>query len=411
VPFAVFAEDTDDAFHVQYDLCTADSRSHTVYIDPADLENGDYTFQAAMYLLSDDEVPEDIKYVEATWDGYDADGNATRLVHFSNLSSMRDTNDTLSRDYVLEDLNPDGSISTTSIYAKYIPTCFTAIGQRDGVLTTYSNWCSLGSNYATSYDCTTIYSAGPYKISFADKDGVSHTYDVTWDEVTGTATTVDTFANWTINGVPQPLEIEDYDPETPEGEPIPDASRSITAHYLSKSTPTWFGGKSDTAPFVTFDVTIDADTPEGVYYVGFDNGRKNWNNDICTSTTIYPDNLTPDALDENGNVLTELGTGTIISRTNDQDNWIQIVVGTPDTETSTEAQTTYDLNADGIVDVADASTILSIYASSAVASDASAVPILQSSNIDADINGDGVVDIADATEILTYYAQTAAGLS
>jgi hypothetical protein len=86
------------------------------------------------------------------------------------------------------------------------------------------------------------------------------------------------------------------------------------------------------------------------------------------------------------------------------------VVGTPDTETTTEEQSAYDLNADGIVDVADASAVLSIYAASAAASDASAVSILQSSNIDADINGDGVVDIADATEILTYYAQTAAGL-
>jgi hypothetical protein len=411
VPFAVFAEDTDDAFHVQYDLCTADSRSHTVYIDPADLENGDYTFQAAIYLLSDDEVPEDICAVSARWDGYDADGNSTRLVHFSNLSSMRETNDTLSRDYVLEDLNPDGSISTTSIYAKYVPNCFTTLAEKNGVLTTYATWCSLGSLYKTSYLCSTIYSAGPYKISFADKDGVSHTYDVTWDEASGTAVTVDTFDDFTSYGVPLHQVIHDYNPNIPEGEPLPNSCDSIIAYNLGQSTPTWFGGRSDAAPFVTFDVTVDADTPEGVYYVGFDNGSSDINNVINTRCTItYPDNLAPDAFDENGNILKQERTGDAVSRANDQDNWLQIVVGTPDTETTTEEQSAYDLNADGIVDVADASAVLSIYAASAAASDASAVSILQSSNIDADINGDGVVDIADATEILTYYAQTAAGL-
>ncbi|MGN0592560.1 MAG: hypothetical protein ACI4JQ_04890, partial [Ruminococcus sp.] len=356
LPMSTFAEDAETSFHVEWNLRITETRENTVYIDPAELENGDYTFNAALYMNSEDDVPAGIKFCDARWDGYDANGAPTGLIRFTNLSGMRDPNETMNRDYTLEDLNPDGTIGTTDFVAAYVPTCFSHLIERNGVNKIHSTWLSLLNDYAASFDSTTIYSAGPYKVTFKTDDGIEYVCDVTWDEKTGTATTVQTFEEYTRYSIPQQLVIEDYDPTIPEGEPIPSSSRSITAHNMGQTAYNWLGGKSDAFPFTTFDVVIDADTPEGVYYVGFDNGSSNRRNYIGVKVDesgwyedVYPENLAPDALDENGDPLTMPVTGNIVSRVNDTENWLKIVVGNP--EAAEAEETSGDVNMDGTVDI------------------------------------------------------------
>ena len=77
--------------------------------------------------------------------------------------------------------------------------------------------------------------------------------------------------------------------------------------------------------------------------------------------------------------------------------------------TGTETDTGLgDVNADGVVNISDATLTLTEYARTA-ASLGSALTDTQRTA--ADIDGDGVISIADATAILTYYAKYAAGLN
>lgn len=69
-----------------------------------------------------------------------------------------------------------------------------------------------------------------------------------------------------------------------------------------------------------------------------------------------------------------------------------------------------DVNQDGVVDLSDATLVLTLYAQKGAGLE-STVPLQQSANIDADVNGDGVVDISDATSVLTQYARNGAGLN
>lgn len=61
----------------------------------------------------------------------------------------------------------------------------------------------------------------------------------------------------------------------------------------------------------------------------------------------------------------------------------------------------FDVNGDGIVDMADTSCILQQYAIAASGGETSSLY---------DVNGDGIVDVSDASLVLTVYAANAAGL-
>ncbi len=67
---------------------------------------------------------------------------------------------------------------------------------------------------------------------------------------------------------------------------------------------------------------------------------------------------------------------------------------------------TCDVDKDGVVTVADASAVLSVYAK--IAAD---IICTEDELQNADANNDGTVTIADAIEILTVYAETAAGIA
>ncbi|MBQ8514787.1 MAG: hypothetical protein IJ496_05260 [Ruminococcus sp.] len=69
-----------------------------------------------------------------------------------------------------------------------------------------------------------------------------------------------------------------------------------------------------------------------------------------------------------------------------------------------------DVNQDGVVDLSDASLVLTMYAQKGAGLE-SAVPLQQSANVDADVNGDGVVGLSDATAVLTQYTRNCAGLN
>lgn len=63
-----------------------------------------------------------------------------------------------------------------------------------------------------------------------------------------------------------------------------------------------------------------------------------------------------------------------------------------------------DPDGNGIVEISDATAVLTYYAQNAASLD----PVINMNT--ADIDGNGIIEISDATYILTYYAQYAAGL-
>lgn len=65
----------------------------------------------------------------------------------------------------------------------------------------------------------------------------------------------------------------------------------------------------------------------------------------------------------------------------------------------------YDVNADGVVDISDATLVLSIYSMKAAGLAMDEYPDWQI--LRADANDDGVINLQDATDILSYYAENA----
>lgn len=409
----------EDVFSVEWNILTTESRENVVYIDPAQLKDGDYTFNASIYMFSDDEIPDILDAANAEWEGYDVNCEKTRYVNFSNLSAANTLNDNVSDDFDLPDLNPDSSVGDTTVYMKYVPTCFSKIITLGGKDILKSSFTSFTSKNFISYDLTPVYSAGPFKIKFKEaKTDIWHTYDLTWDEKTGIAqTTEPTYAGDYQD--PKIITICNYDPDIPEGEILPDECRRISLLNATTNSMCWFGGRSDAYPFVSFDVTIDEDIEDGVYYVGFKN-KYNLSN--------YSSFYSPDQISENGQIKSgsraknhypvNLGAKdpsmyncnrdlASADRINNQENWLKIIVGSPE---EPQQETTGDVNNDGKVDISDATDVLRIYAESAASADSSEL-ILKDASVNADVNGDGKVDIADATLVLETYANTAAGIN
>ncbi len=136
-----------------------------------------------------------------------------------------------------------------------------------------------------------------------------------------------------------------------------------------------YGENSDAYPLITFDFTIDENTPEGEYEIFF---------------ATYDDNTTRAAL---------AITGAPIFRYPDNPPEVKnlkIVIGSPNDEDNLG-----DINLDGNVDSSDASAALADFALVATGGTS---PLTVQQKLNGDVNEDGKIDATDASSILTYYA-------
>ena len=137
-------------------------------------------------------------------------------------------------------------------------------------------------------------------------------------------------------------------------------------------------------PLVTFDFTIDADTPEGIYEIFFTKDEDNSTRcamDAAHNNTIYkfPD-LAPDVLG------------------------LTIKIGKDSTSIVEPANYNFgDINLDDVVDASDASLALVEYAATATGKEST---LDETPKINGDVNFDTVIDASDASDILRYYAYT-----
>ncbi len=360
---------------ISYRLLENGTYADTVYIDPAELENGDYTLSCGMYLEGDPEIFGDMMHLHAFVDGYYEDGAHCKYLTFGDITTHQyQWND----DRINMMLN-----EIESSIVRYV-------------------------GYGSNSEC--VYSAGPNKILFKDENtgltgatGKDLILDLDVDERTGTATAVFSELHYEASGGTRGyVTIPHYDPETPYGERFIRELNEIDMHCLSKRTDAWINEVTGDNQMAKFDVTIDQDTPEGVYYVGFASKSKKNSNGMSNAygVTLIPTNVYSRMSDEDINVTIDH---------NDMDYWLKIVVGGTEEEKAATAEETYDVNQDGAIGLADASGVLTTYAERA-AGTASGIQLLKSVAADYDVDGDGSVTVSDATAVLTKYSEKAAGL-
>lgn len=271
---------------ISYRLLQNDTYENTVYINPDELKNGSYTFQAGLYLEGKYEDFADMEYLACNWDGMDENGNLT--------------------DYII-----------TNNVIRY--------------------------NYQWN------------------------------DEKTN-------------------MHLNQIFPTT-EDPSIPEHKRAFLVSY-SKDKEAWINKITGDNKMAQFDVTVDQNTPEGVYYIGFVGEDLSGSNFMSSGggedRWLYPSNVYQ--LDDIW--VERLG---VPEENNDSSYWLKIVVG--DQNEESESYT-----------IEHATAILTTYAENAVRSSTD-MPLLKSTYMGDDINGDGVVDIADATAVLEQYAKNAAKLN
>ncbi len=145
-----------------------------------------------------------------------------------------------------------------------------------------------------------------------------------------------------------------------------------------------FRETAENYPLVTFDFTIDADTPEGIYEIFFTKDEDNSTRcamDAAHNNTIYkfPD-LAPDV------------------------SGLTIKIGKDSTSIGEPANYNFgDINLDDVVDASDASLALVEYAATATGKEST---LDETPKINGDVNFDTVIDASDASDILRYYAYT-----
>lgn len=144
-----------------------------------------------------------------------------------------------------------------------------------------------------------------------------------------------------------------------------------------------FRETAENYPLVTFDFTIDADTPDGTYEIFFTTDEDNSTRcamDAAHNNTIYkfPD-LPPDV------------------------SGITIKIGKDDSAGGLAEYNFGDINLDDVVDASDASLALVEYAATATGKE-STLDVIPT--INGDVNFDTVIDASDASDILRYYAYT-----
>ena len=145
-----------------------------------------------------------------------------------------------------------------------------------------------------------------------------------------------------------------------------------------------FRETAENYPLVTFDFTIDADTPEGTYEIFFTKDEDNSTRcamDAAHNNTIYkfPD-LAPDV------------------------SGITIKIGKDNSSIVKPTDYNFgDINLDDVVDASDASLALVEYAATATGKEST---LDETPKINGDVNFDTVIDASDASDILRYYAYT-----
>lgn len=379
VSMTASAKTTNNEFQIAFALREKGTMADTIYIDPANLENGDYVFRTALYLETEEESLEELLHLHASWNGYDENGDVTKHIYTENITTYTTRwNDDKTYQFLKE-------IEAANV--SYV---------RPG----------MGDN--------TIHSAGPNQIYIEDAETHEKTFfPLTVDEKTGVATAVVSYT-YGKRTLTEDLTLEHYDPNTPYGDQFLREIRSLDLHCLSGFSNAWINEETGDSEMGCFDVIVDEDTPEGTYYIGFDANRSNYMSALNWSaftTNVYLYREYETCTEERLNDPNYVPQYTIKEH-NDRSYWLKIVVGNP-AEAETEAENTPvsgDVTGDHVIDISDATAILQMYAQTAVSSE-SLVPIQQTANTNADINGDGTVDISDATAVLTYYAQYAAGLN
>lgn len=143
-----------------------------------------------------------------------------------------------------------------------------------------------------------------------------------------------------------------------------------------------FRETAENYPLVTFDFTIDADTPEGTYEIFFTTEEDNCTRcamDAAHNNTIYKFPDLP--LDVSG---------------------ITIKIGKDNSSIGKPTDYNFgDINLDGVVDASDASLALVEYAAVATGKETTLDEV---QTINGDVNFDNVIDASDASDILRYYA-------
>ena len=353
MPTASFSADAADVPAFQFELRTnaaPGSRLDTVEISRDQLASGDYTFSVGGYIISE-EFPSDAYITSAymAWEPITADGNsAYRYISFSNV--LDKVNKITSQDVTL----PDGS----TISALYNPHSMSIVSERKGGIIA-SNWNqTLADVLMDQIDGNPIYPDGKGGCYFvnADKGNELVICEVETHE-DGSATLKYPYTEKSEGTLlTMTHEVVYYDAEAPGVDPSefgndgPTFAANLEADpnyatplsgtnnidyalYTGGDVVTFLGGSSDAFATTTFDVTIDQDTPDGTYYIAFDDQMQN---QICCSDWSSHDP---------SNIEVVYGDyGVVLGYTrNDQANWLKIVVGdgsTPTTTTTTSSTTT-----------------------------------------------------------------------
>ena len=311
--------------------------SDTVYIDSAELENGDYTFKASACLETDDSLI-DMWHFHSYWDAIDETGMETPYIITDNIVTYREkwNDDRINK--ILEEVE----VSQTS----YI----TGAGM-------------IGDPYA----------AGPGKIYIEDQyTGEPVFYDLTINEETGVATVdVPRLTGYNL----YTLTIHHYDPETPYGEPIWREQKKMSIHCLSGFSEAWttenVNGFNEMG---YFDVIIDQDTPHGIYYLQLQNAYMHGGGLKAVTTNVNSEGndesywlkiVVGDSADTAYDVNQD-GTVGVDDATEVLSIYAETAAGTnSDIQIQQTANVNADVDGDGIVTLSDATAILTKYAEKA----------------------------------------------
>lgn len=287
-----------------YALRASESRADTIYIDPEELENGDYRFNASLYILTQAMQPSDIKCINAAWNGYLEDGRETKYIRFENCSNFVSA----PSEYELMQIKKlqENGILIDELEVEYKPTCLSIIYAKQNISRLRTMWYAEENYWGPITISKTVnqqkkyyivYSAGVNQIYIINDSNEKEYYTLTVDDITGKAVCEE------IN-----LVIRGYNPDTPANELLIKENNRIYASKRQDVDSEWFGGRSDVFPFVSFDIVIDKDTPNGTYYAALAN----------------------DYLNGIGYTYNGVSYESDASGLNDPENWLKIVVG--DTE-------------------------------------------------------------------------------
>ncbi|MGN0631123.1 MAG: hypothetical protein ACI4JN_07335, partial [Ruminococcus sp.] len=223
---------------ISYRVLENDTYADTVYIDSADLKNGDYIFQAGIYLEGDYEIFGDALHFHTKWQGYDEEAVESKYIQTHNvLTYGYQWNDEKTNMFINECTN--------------IPDTVNYMGPE---LTMEDN----------------IFAESPYKVKYVDVNtGEETILDVDVNERTGTGTVIIDEKLYNKDNRTGKVTIKHYNPDTPKGETFKIEAAYANIHCLSQMKNSWINVVTGDNKMVQFDVVVDENTPNGTYYIGF----------------------------------------------------------------------------------------------------------------------------------------------